>query len=208
MRRSSSFARVVYVTRTVDSRTIDRALQAYVSLWTEESLGSFEQERSRWFRRPHVALALCRGEVVPAIAALAMGADYFALDAGARLSWNWSPAEGALVAAITRRAGRVTTLFAKHPRGCSAAEALAAGLCDALVPPAEDPLKWLRKWLGTRSVVALDAAASLVRTNRTEAGERIEFARLFSSGEPQRGLTHFLNKSPLDFSAEVTLETI
>jgi hypothetical protein len=43
-----------------------------------------------------------------------------------------------------------------------------------------------------RSGLALDAAARLIRSRGGDALERAEFARLFAAGEPQKGLTAWL----------------
>lgn len=50
------------------------------------------------------------------------------------------------------------------------------------------------EWIGSRSAIALDSASSLISQRGGDALERAEFARLFATGEPQRGLTAFLEK--------------
>ena len=72
----------------------------------------------------------------------------------------------------------------------TAAEALGHGLCDEVVPAGSDPVEWLRG----RSAIALDSAAALLARRGGDALERAEFARLFGTGEPQRGLAAFLEK--------------
>jgi hypothetical protein len=53
---------------------------------------------------------------------------------------------------------------------------------------------WLEEWMRHRSVIALDAAAPLIRARGGDSLERAEFARLFAIGEPQKGLGAFLAK--------------
>jgi len=50
------------------------------------------------------------------------------------------------------------------------------------------------RWIGSRSLLALDSAAMLLRHRGGDALERAEFARLFAIGEPQEGLAAFLEK--------------
>jgi hypothetical protein len=54
---------------------------------------------------------------------------------------------------------------------------------------------WAEEWMRHRSVMALDSAALLIRSNGGARLERVEFARLFAAGEPQKGLTAFLTKT-------------
>jgi hypothetical protein len=49
-------------------------------------------------------------------------------------------------------------------------------------------------WLGGRSALALDTAASLVALRGGDTLERAAFAWLFAAGEPQEGLRAFLDK--------------
>lgn len=53
---------------------------------------------------------------------------------------------------------------------------------------------WREEWMRHRSVIALDAAAPLIRARGGDSLERAEFARLFAIGEPQKGLGAFLAK--------------
>jgi len=75
-----------------------------------------------------------------------------------------------------------------------AAGARATGLADAIVPSGTNPLEWVRTWMGGRSELALDSAASLIRLRGGDPLERAEFARMFATGEPQLGLAAFLEK--------------
>jgi hypothetical protein len=60
-----------------------------------------------------------------------------------------------------------------------------------------DAEAWCANWLKGRSVLALDSAATLIRSRGGDRLERAEFARLFATGEPQTGLGAFLaKKSP------------
>ena len=54
----------------------------------------------------------------------------------------------------------------------------------------------------------MHSAATLMRRNQSFAEERMEFARLFSTGEPQSGLASFLRKEPPDFSASNIVEIV
>jgi len=75
-----------------------------------------------------------------------------------------------------------------------AAAAFREGLCDAVVPGGVEPVDWVTQWIGTRSELALDSAALLIQRGGGDAAERAEFARLFAAGEPQKGLSAFLEK--------------
>lgn len=65
--------------------------------------------------------------------------------------------------------------------------ALAVGLIDGVAIGVEE-------WLGGRSALAAESAATLLCARGGDALERAEFARLFAVGEPQRGLEAFLAK--------------
>lgn len=97
---------------------------------------------------------------------------------------------GGIVWRIGRRA------FALHVSGATrldAGEAYAWGIVDAVTDDAE-------AWLGTRSPLALEAAASLLANRGGDPLERGEFARLFAAGEPQKGLLAFLEKRGARFT--------
>jgi enoyl-CoA hydratase/carnithine racemase len=76
----------------------------------------------------------------------------------------------------------------------NAEEAVREGLADALVPIGADPVEWFAEWLSGRSTLALDTAAALTRGRGGDMTERIAFARLFATGEPQEGVGAFLEK--------------
>ena len=93
--------------------------------------------------------------------------------------------------AIARRAGRVAIrLLLAGTASLSAGEALALGVCDEVI--SEAPHVWFERWIGKRSEAALDAAAVLIREPSGDAKEREVFAKLFATGEPQRGMRAFL----------------
>jgi hypothetical protein len=75
---------------------------------------------------------------------------------------------------------------------CVVPAILPAMIADALVPAGRDPLQWTIEWVGTRSAIALDAAANLIRLRGGDVLERAEFARLFAAGVPQKGLAAWL----------------
>jgi len=58
------------------------------------------------------------------------------------------------------------------------------------------------RWIGSRSMLALDSAAMLIRHRGGDALERAEFARLFAIGEPQEGLAAFLEKRSARFGGK------
>ena len=137
--------------------------------------------------REGMTVAAGAEEVRGLAAAALLFADYAVLDAGATLhldvaeAWAaaaWRLGHGALRLYLEQR---TTFPAAKH-----------AGLCDELIEG--DAEEWLRRWMEGRSEIALDSAATLLRARGGDARERAEFARLFATGEPQRGLTAFLNR--------------
>ncbi|MEO8215609.1 MAG: hypothetical protein ABI718_00855 [Acidobacteriota bacterium] len=86
--------------------------------------------------------------------------------------------------------------------------ALRHGICDLLVPDAEDSVEWVRSWVGRRSLLALGSAAHLLRTTAREPGERAEFGRLFATGQPQRGMRQFLESRAPGFSETMNVEIL
>ena len=101
----------------------------------------------------------------------ALYADYFVMKPGATLVVDTPRAWAAVVWRIGRRA----LLLRGEERHA---------LCDAVDV----------EWIDSRSALALDSASELIRRRGGDALERAEFARLFATGEPQRGLTAFLEK--------------
>lgn len=76
---------------------------------------------------------------------------------------------------------------------------------DDVIAPGVDARTYVEEWIGARSVIALEVAARLLRNNGGDELERAEFARLFATGEPQRGLRAFLEKGTPAF-ATATIE--
>lgn len=87
--------------------------------------------------------------------------------------------------------------YTLHLSGATELDATAAyewGIVDAIT---DDP----GAWLGARSMLALESAASLIARRGGDVLERAEFARLFAAGEPQEGLRAFLEKRQARFSS-------
>jgi hypothetical protein len=127
-----------------------------------------------------VGEVLARREMVVAVAggevtAAALLADWLVAAPGATLDWTSPQTLGALVWRIGAKALRLYALGGID------------GLADALVPPGTDSVEWQG-----RSEIALDAAAGLIRRRGGDHLERAEFARLFATGEPQKGLAAWL----------------
>jgi hypothetical protein len=131
--------------------------------------------------RRELVVAFGEGELRGLAAAALLLSDYAVLRRGASITID---APEAWAGAVWR-AGR-KALFAR-------AEELVDELTDA------DEEAWRANWLKGRSVLALDAAAVLIRSRGGDALERAEFARLFAIGEPQKGLGAFLAKKPVTF---------
>lgn len=134
-----------------------------------------------------VASRTVRGEA----AAAALFSDFFALAGGAVLHVD----SAAAWAGAIRRIGPAAYRF--HLASLlplTAEAAVRHGLCDTLVPDETDPVQWLDEWMGSRSSLALESAAALIRRRGGDPLERAEFARLFAAGEPQEGLAAFLGK--------------
>ncbi len=107
--------------------------------------------------------------------------------------------EGVVAARAIQRIGRRAIPFLIEGTALRGDRAVAAGLADGVVAAGSDPVEWIVSWFGKRSALALASAASLLRARGGDAAERAEFARLFASGEPQRGLASFLEKRAPDF---------
>jgi hypothetical protein len=133
--------------------------------------------------RRDFVLAIGDGELSGVTAAAFLSADFAIIAENATLQIDTAEVWGAVASRIGRRA------FALHLNGAiqlNATAAFDAGLCDAIGDGSD--------WLRGRSEVALDVAASLIRSRGGDALERAEFARLFSAGIPQEGLRAFLEK--------------
>jgi hypothetical protein len=114
--------------------------------------------------RREMIVAIAEGEITAA----ALLADYLIVGAEAHLAWT-AETIGALVWRIGGAALRLYALGGVD------------GIADA------DSVEWT-----TRSGLALDAAAALIRRRGGDILERAEFARLFATGEPQKGLAAWL----------------
>jgi hypothetical protein len=115
--------------------------------------------------RREMVVAVAEGEITAA----ALLADWLVAGAEATLDWTSPETLGALVWRIGPAALRLYALGGID------------GVADA------DFVEW-----EGRSGLALDAAAALIRSRGGDALERAEFARLFATGEPQKGLTAWL----------------
>lgn len=135
--------------------------------------------------RSDLTIAMGEGTVGGFAAAALLFADFAVLRENATLQLDAPEAW----AGAAWRLGRGVLHLAQT---MSANEAREAGLCDDVTASA--PESWLAEWMRHRSVVALDAAAALIRSRGGDRLERAEFARLFAIGEPQKGLGAFLAK--------------
>ncbi len=123
--------------------------------------------------------------------AAALHCDWLAIEENATLAVDSPQAWSGAIGRIGARAYRLHLLGRATLK---AADVVREGLADALVPSGADPVQWLADWIGRRSTLALDAAAALIRGRGGDVTERFAFARLFATGEPQEGLTAFLEK--------------
>ena len=115
--------------------------------------------------RREMIVAVAEGEITAA----ALLADWLVAGGEATLDWSSPETLGALVWRIGPAAVRLYALGGTN------------GVADM------DFVEW-----EGRSGLALDAAARLIRNRGGDALERAEFARLFATGEPQKGLTAWL----------------
>jgi enoyl-CoA hydratase/carnithine racemase len=147
--------------------------------------------------RQDMLVAAGDGVIDGLAAAALLTADYAVLDRNATLDLRDAPP-----AAIAWRLCSGAAWPPLSPEGLegggpaaavhTAAAAVELGLCDEVIEG--DPQVWLERWLAGRSVLALETAAILIRSHGGDALEREEFSRLFSLGEPQKGLRAFLEK--------------
>lgn len=172
-------------------------------LWTPpalEQLAKGERAASRWI--PPLDMSIILAGSSEDVWSEALFSTFIVVEQGSVLNVSGH----AIVAALVRRCGSdAGYLLARLP--VEAGELVHWGVADALVERGTDPLEWVRRWIGGRSIPALASAAYLLRNRMGgEVLERNEFARLFSLGEPQEGLRRFLAKRPLDFSATTEWE--
>lgn len=137
--------------------------------------------------RTDLSVAYGDGEVRGLAAAALLFADYAVLRRGATLTVDTSQAWAAAV----WRLGRKTISW-------QVSGARAEDIVDEVTET--DPQSWVEQWMKHRSVLALDSAAMLIRSQGGDLLERAEFARLFASGEPQKGLGAFLAKERPSYS--------
>ena len=130
--------------------------------------------------RRECVVVIGEGEMRGDALACALHSDYFVMHPDATLVIDTPRAWSGVVWRMGRRALRLT-----HTT-LNVTEAKRHALCDAVDVDVE--------WIASRSAVALDSAASLIARRGGDVLERAEFARLFAAGEPQRGLTAFLEK--------------
>jgi hypothetical protein len=148
------------------------------------------RELDELLARRDLVIAIGEGELRGTAAAAVMFAGWAILRGDATLVLD-TPA--AWAGATWRLGRRACALWLAGTSSFDANSALDEGLCDAV---GEDP----ERWIGTRSALALDSAAMLIRHRGGDALERAEFARIFAAGEPQEGLSAFLEKRTARFT--------
>lgn len=139
--------------------------------------------------RTDLVVAYGEGEVRGLAAAALLFADYAVLHENATLLIE----EPEAWAAVAWRLGRRTIAWAAG--GQKQTEVV-----DEIT--ARPAAQWKEEWMRHRSVIALDAAAMLIRSRGGDSLERAEFARLFAIREPQKGLGAFLAKVRPSYSTE------
>ncbi len=163
----------------------------------------------RLVRRRSMAMAIGDGDLTALRLATACFCDYFALGEDGTIDLGVHALAPEVAAAVTWRVPeRARRILLGTETALGAERALELGICDALVPRGSDSLKWVKEWLGKRSLRALLSASTLIRTRGGDLAERAEFGRLFGEGEPQRGLRGFLDKKPVDFSEDIEVVTL
>ena len=128
--------------------------------------------------RRELVVAFGEGEVRGLAAAALLFADYAVVRAGTALTVDLPEAW----AGVVWRLGRRSVQWALEQK----TEELVDEITDS------DAALWREEWMRHRSVIALDAAATLIRARGGDILERAAFARLFAIGEPQKGLGAFL----------------
>jgi len=142
--------------------------------------------------RREAVIAIGEGELRGLGLAALLHSDWAVVSAGATIALDCAEAWSGAVWRIGP--GAVRLLLDGGP--LSARDAIRHSLVDGIVPAGTDPLQWIEAWLGGRSALALDSAASLIRRRGGDPLERAEFARMFATGETQIGLAAFLAKKP------------
>jgi len=131
--------------------------------------------------RGDLIVAYGAGEVRGLAAAALLFADYAVLHEEATLTVDVAEAWAAVAWRLGRRAVAWAAMGEKREE-----------VVDEIT--SKEPDQWREEWMRHRSVIALDAAAMLIRSRGGDSLERAEFARLFAIGEPQKGLGAFLAK--------------
>lgn len=137
--------------------------------------------------RTDCVVAFADGAVCGVAAAALLFADFAVIARNATLEIDTPAAQAAVVWRLGRKA------LHWHLEGAKASE-----IVDEVSD--KDPGQWQEEWMRHRSVIALDAAAALIRARGGDRLERAEFARLFAIGEPQKGLGAFLAKARPSYS--------
>lgn len=196
--------RILVIRETRDSAVAELLGIGTLQVWIGDALSGFnERDQTLWVCRGVAVVAVITAEAEQSCWGPALWSDYVAVEEGSLLRAMDSPE--VLAAAVRRCGGDVRRAILQAP--LSATDLIDLGLADTLVPPGADPVEWARSWVSGRSAPALASAAMLLRNQHGGAIlERSEFARLFSTGEPQEGLRRFLAKQPLDFSATTEWE--
>lgn len=135
-------------------------------------------------------IAIAGGDVAGRPAAALLLSDYAVMTPAASITLDCAAVWAGVIWRVSDRALR---LHVSTPgvQTILPEQALELGLIDEI---AADVDRWRRRFLEGRSTLALDSAAALIDRRGGDALERAEFARLFSMGEPQRGLRSFLEK--------------
>ncbi len=142
-----------------------------------------------------LTVAMGEGIVAGEAAAALFHSDVALLADGSRLVLDTARAWSGVVWRLGRSSLR---LHLQSVEALDARTARALGLCDEVVPAGMNPLQWVSDWMGSRSALALQSAAFLLRKRGGDALERAEFAGLFATGQPQRGLEAFLTRRRTD----------
>lgn len=203
--------RLVVITRAVTAAEFSTIDSRATAICLSDSVAAVSPALfQQTLHRRALLISTASGDVRPPGVALGLFADVSllgsasVLDLGRNTEW-W----GVIAAGIHLRigAGSEALLFS-NKTNLDAGSAIGAGLCESVVAGAHDSLQWCQQWIGGRSLLALQSAASLLRRKGGDVTERAEFARLFASGEPQLGLNRFLNREAVDFRRSLMVEMV
>jgi len=203
--------RVVVITGSITRRELDILdRDTNLIVLQDRALESASSFLEVVVRRRSIWVAFLSDPSETGTLATALFLDFIVVHDTCRLEWTRSKTNSrSLEAALAYRIGRRAIPFLVMQQKPMDASALhAARLCDAVVPSTLTSVEWVRSWLKERSIVALESGVKLIRLRTNDALERAEFSRLFSAGEPQRGLKDFLQKRRNSFSDEIIVETI